>query len=314
MKILIADDVHDYLTNGLKTQGHDVHYLPMISRDEIIKLLPDIEVLVIRTKTQVDKQVLEAGTNLKLIARAGAGLDNIDITFCEKHQIKYVHAGGANANSVGEHAVGMLLSLLHNLAKSDKEVRAGIWDRKGNTGNELNGKTIGIIGYGHTGTAFAKCLSGFGVKVLAYDKYRKHYGDDFADEASLDFIYLSADVISFHVPLTDETRYYFNQEFIHNMKKPFILLNLSRGEIVQTKALVDALEHKKVISAGLDVLENERLESLTKDEQNLFEKLIKRNNLILSPHVGGWSVQSYENISKVLLQKIKELTPLLAHS
>lgn len=314
MKILIADEVHDYLTNGLKTQGHDVHYLPMISRDEIIDLITDFEVLVIRTKTQVDKEVLEAATNLKLIARAGAGLDNIDTGYCDKHLIKYVHAGGANANSVGEHAVGMLLSLLHNLSKSDKEVRARIWDRKGNTGNELAGKTIGIIGYGHTGTAFARCLSGFGVKVLAYDKYRKHYGDDFADEVSLNSIYNTADVISFHVPLTDETRYYFNQEFVNKMYKPFILLNLSRGEVVQIKALVSALENKKVISAGLDVLENERLDSLSDEEQNLFEKLIKRNNLILSPHVGGWSVQSYENIAKVLLQKIKELTPLLAHS
>jgi D-3-phosphoglycerate dehydrogenase len=208
----------------------------------------------------------------------------------------------------------MLLSLLHKLTKADKEVKSLIWDRNGNTGNELRGKTIGIIGYGNTGSAFAKCLSGFGVKVLAYDKYRKNYSDTFAQEASLEMIYEQADIVSFHVPLTLETKYYFNDVFVAQMKKPFILLNLSRGEVVQTSAIIDALEKNKMTSAGLDVLENEKIENLSNEQKVLFEKLIQYPNVMLSPHVGGWSQQSYENIAKLLLRKIKELTPMLAHS
>lgn len=314
MKILIVDNVHELLIIGLQNEGHEVHYLPLISRNEIKEILPAFELLVIRTKTEVDEDLLGTAKKLKLIARAGAGLDNIDIAYCKKYNIQCIHAGGANANSVGEHAVGMLLSLLHNLSKADKEVKALIWDRDGNTGNELRGKTIGIIGYGNTGTAFAKCLSGFGVKVLAYDKYRKNYTDTFAQEASLEMIYEQADIISFHVPLTLETKYYFNGVFVASMKKPFILLNLSRGEVVQTSALIDALEKNKMTSAGLDVLENEKIINLSNEQKVLFEKLIQYPNVMLSPHVGGWSQQSYENIAKLLLRKIKELTPMLAHS
>jgi D-3-phosphoglycerate dehydrogenase / 2-oxoglutarate reductase len=308
MKVLIIDDVHEILPQGLTALGYQVNYQPHMQRSELLQTIEPYVGLVVRTKTEIDATVLSHGANLKWIARAGAGVDNIDTQYCDAHSIAYVNAGEANADAVGEHTLAMLLSLITNLQKADKEVRKGIWDRQGNTGWELKGKTLGIIGYGNTGKAVAQKLAGFGVTVLAYDKYLVNYGNAWAAEASMQIIQQQADIITFHVPLTAETIFMVNEQWITECKKSIVLLNLSRGKVVKLEALLKALEQKKVIAAGLDVLENEKLNELSEYEVVLFEQLCSKQNVVLSPHIGGWTVESYRKIGEVLLQKIKELT------
>lgn len=308
MKILIADKVHDCLLDGLKDLAHEVDYIPEIDRKGIIETICLYEGLVIRTKTNIDHEIISKAVKLKFIARAGAGTDNIDTLACEEKNITCLHAAGANADAVGEQALGMLLVLLANISKADQEVRNGVWDREGNVGIELKGKTIGIIGYGYTGKAFARKLSGMEVEVLAYDKYLKDYSDSFATESDLDNIYKKANIISFHVPLTEETHHYLNNIFIQKMNSPFYLLNLSRGQVVNTSDLLLGLETKKIKGACLDVLENEKIHQLSTSERAIFDKLTKINEVVLTPHIGGWTNESFEKISKLLLQKIKELT------
>lgn len=308
MKILVADKVHECLLDGLLEIAHDVDYFPDIDRMGLLEKISQYEGLVIRTKTNIDREIISKATQLKFIARAGAGMDNIDTFYCDELGIKYVHAAGANADAVGEQALGMLLALMANIVKSDKEVRKGIWDRQGNSGYELNGKIIGIIGYGNTGKAFVRKLSGMGVEVLAYDKYLKDYTDKYATQSDLENIYERANIVSFHVPLTEETNHYLNKQFIQKMKSPFYLLNLSRGAVVSTIDLLNGLETKKIIGACLDVLENEKINHLSGQERSNFEKLTQLDQVVLTPHIGGWTNESFEKISKLLLQKIKELT------
>jgi D-3-phosphoglycerate dehydrogenase len=308
LKILVADDVHSHLTVELTNAGHEVDYLPNINREELIQILPSYDGLVIRTKTTIDEAVLSHAVKLKFIARAGAGIDNIDEAFCQQHNIIIVHVAGANADAVGEQAVGMLISLLANITKSDKQVRKKLWDREGNRGIQLSSQVVGIIGYGYTGKAFARKLLGFGCQVIAYDKYLSDYGDVFAKAVSLEELFKRATVVSFHVPFTLETHHYFNQSFIQHMQNEFCLLNLSRGEVVNTDDLIAGLLSGKVRFAGLDVLENEKLNNLSADETERFNKLSIMENVLLTPHIGGWTHESYLEISKALAQKIKQLT------
>lgn len=307
-QVLIIDDVHELLIKGLTHKGWLVHYRPEWGRDDLISQIEQMEGLVVRTKTDIDHHVLSHAKKLKWIARAGAGLDNIDTAYCNQHQIAFFNAGEANADAVGEQTMAMLLSLLANVVKADAEVRQGIWDRLGNTGEELSGKTVGIIGYGNTGKAVARRLACFNVKVLAYDKYLQHYTDAFATESTMKDIFENADVLSLHIPLTAETKHMVNDGFICQFKKPIILLNLSRGKIVHLQHLCKAMESGHVKKAALDVLENENLNALTSEEKDWYYKLIGSNKVILTPHIGGWTVESYRKISEVLLQKIKELT------
>lgn len=308
MNILIADDVHELLISGLIELGHTVNYLPHITRDELKQQIAWAEGLIIRTKTTVDADVLSHAGQLKFIGRAGAGLDNIDETYCQKHQIQVFNAGEANADAVGEQAIGMLLALMANIVKGDKEVRQRIWDRAGNTGIELSGKTVGIIGYGNTGSAVARKLAGFDVTVLAYDKYKTGFSKGHVHEVSLCELQQESDIISLHVPLTHETHHMVNADFIHAVQKPFYLLNLSRGAVVNTHHVVQALNDGKILGAALDVLENEKPAELSTEEEIWFNALVSRNNVVLTPHIGGWTRESYEKIAKVLLRKIKELT------
>lgn len=306
-KVLVIDDVHGLLTAGMEEAGYVVEYRPKTTRSELLELVGGYEGLVVRTKTTIDEEVLKKATRLKFIARAGSGVDNIDTDYCDRHGILYVNAGEANADAVAEQTIGMLLGLLANIVKADDEVRRMTWDREGNRGTELKGKTVGIVGYGNTGKAVAKKLSGFDVKVLAYDRYLQHYSDAYAKEAEMSELFEEADVITFHVPLTDETKGMVNRDYLHSFSKPVILLNLSRGGVVRTADLVEAMMNGKVIAGGLDVLENEKLDTMTSEQKRLFDFLIKSTATVLTPHVGGWTTESYEKISKVLLQKIKEL-------
>ena len=306
MNILIADSMHSSLFNMLDGQGWTYSYQPDIKRQDIIDAIAGYDGLIIRSKTFVDNEVLKAAKRLRFIARAGAGLDLIDLDVTKELQIKVFHAGEGNRDAVAEQAVGMLLALFNNIIRADRQIRGGTWDREGNRGVELMNKTVGIIGYGNNGTATAKRLSGFGCNVLAYDKYRDNYSDNFAQAASLEAIMQEADIISLHIPLTDETRFLINEQFISGMAKPFYLLNLSRGETAKLSAITNGLKSGKIKGACLDVLENEKINNLTPEQQEAFDYLCTSENVVLTPHIGGWTHESYQRINEVLVRQISE--------
>ncbi len=306
MKILIADQMHPSLFAMLEAQGWTYDYHPDFRRNDIISCLADYDGLIIRSKTRIDEELLTQAKRLKFIARAGAGLDLIDAEATERMGIRLFHAGTGNRDAVAEHTVGMLLMLFHNLNKADREVRQAIWDREGNRGVELMGKTVGLIGYGNNGSATARRLSGFGCRVLAYDKHRDGYGDQYAEEASVGEIQREADVLSLHIPLTDLTRNMVNAKFIAAFHKPFYLNNVSRGEIVNAKALVEAMKSGRVLGACLDVLENEKLSQLTNPQQEAFDYLRTSPSTVLTPHVAGWTHESYVRINEVLVRQMAE--------
>lgn len=302
--ILIADEMHPSLFAMLDEAGFAYDYQPKITRTGLIEQLSQFTGLIIRSKTTVDEELLNHAPNLQFIGRAGAGLDLIDLEAAERRHIKVFHAGTGNRDAVAEHVVGMLLCLLANILKADREVRQGVWDREGNRGYELGSMTVGLIGYGNNGSATSRRLSGFGCRVLAYDKYLQNYGNEFAQEASLEQIMAEADVLSLHIPLTDETRMMINDDFIDRFGKPFYLINAARGEIVSLSAVVRGLESGKVRGACLDVLENEKLAKLTPEQQASFDYLKQSDRVILTPHIAGWTHESYVRINEVLVEQL----------
>ena len=307
MKILIIDEMHESIVPLLEGAGYEVFYRPEIEKKEILETVGEYEGLIIRSKIPMDRALLERATKLKFIGRAGAGLDNIDIDFLDERGIQLFHAPEGNRDAVGEHAIGMLLALFNHFGKADLQVRKGIWRREENRGEELAGKTVGIIGYGNMGQAFAKRLSGFDVEVLAYDKYRSDYGDEYARESSWVEIFEKADVLSIHVPLTPETRGFLDMPKLSRFKKPIYFINTARGEVISFDTLNEALQEKLIKGAVLDVLENEKFNALTLAQQLSFEKLAERENVLFTPHVAGWTYQSYEKINQVLVEKIKKV-------
>ncbi len=307
-RVLIVDDVHPVLPEGLSKAGFEVLYVPENKPEEIIQnLLPTARVVVVRSKFQLDESLLKRAEQLEVIARAGAGMDNIDEEYCRKHNILTINAGEANSEAVADHTLGMLLMQRNYLHRADSQVRAGIWNREQNRGHELAGKTMAVIGYGNTGKAVAKRLPAFGLKVLVYDKYLSNFGSKEIQEATMDQIFEEADLISFHIPLTAETKGMVNQNYLGAFKKNLVLLNLSRGGIVLTRDLVEALKSGKLQGACLDVLENEKLETLTSAQKIDFDYLRNAQNVVLAPHIGGWSFESYQKISEVLLKKLLEI-------
>ncbi|PZX54782.1 2-hydroxyacid dehydrogenase [Algoriphagus chordae] len=306
MKILIIDEMHESIMPILEKEGHEVSYLPEISREEIISTIAEYEGLIIRSKTPMDRDLLEKATKLKFIGRAGAGLDKIDLEYMAEKDIKLFHAAKGNRDAVAEHAIGMLLALFNNVEKADQEVRKGIWDREGNRGHELAGKTVGIMGYGNMGKSFAQRLQGFKVDVLAYDKYRMDFADDFVQEVMWEKLKAEADILSIHVPLTAETRGFFTLKELKSFAKPFWLINTARGEVINLKTLNDALDQGVLRGALLDVLENEKFQKFNPEQKAEFEKLAARDNVIFTPHVAGWTHESYVKINKVLAKRIKK--------
>ena len=307
MTILFLDEVHEILANRLTEAGHSCIHAEEKSLEECLQLVQNVDGIVIRSRFPMNETFLEHATKLKFIARSGAGMENVDIPYCTERGITLYNSPEGNRNAVAEHALGMLLSLMNKLNSADQEVRSGKWDREGNRGIELDGKTVGIIGYGNNGKAFAKKLRGFDVNVLAYDKYKQSYGSDFVKECTLDAILDQADVISFHIPQNQETMFFANDAFFSKIVKPIFLLNLSRGKIVETEALVKAIENGKVLGAGLDVLEYEKTSFESFFEQELpipFQYLLNSPKVILTPHVGGWTNESYFKLSNVLADKI----------
>ncbi len=304
-RLLIVDDLHPLFKQEAEALGYVVSDEPLFTREQTLASIKEYDGLAIRTKFQVDRELLDAAPNLKWIARAGAGMDNIDEAYAKAKGIQCINAPEGNADAVGEHAVGMLLALLNKFRQADMQVRTGVWDRESNRGWELKGRTVGIIGYGHMGQAFAQKLQGFGVQVLAYDKYKTGFSDAFAKEVSMEEIVKHSDILSLHVPLTRETKHLVNQEYLYHFRKPIFLLNTARGEVVDTLALVKALKEGKVLGAGLDVLETEKFPAL--GEERWYAELLAQSNVLLSPHVAGWTQESYRKLSEVLAQKLKNL-------
>ena len=307
MKVVFLDVVHSVLEERLLDAGFTCVDASNLSKEKCEPIIADADGIVIRSRFRMDEQFLSCANSLKFIARSGAGMENIDIDYCESRKIALFNAPEGNRNAVGEHALGMLLSLFNKIPSADAEVRNGKWDREGNRGIELDGKTVGLIGYGNNGQAFAKKLSGFDVKVLAYDKYKTDYGNSYASQASLVDIYNEADIISFHIPQNEETIYLANDSFFNDFRKSIYLINLARGKVVETSALVKAMKSGKVLGACLDVLEYEKTSFESFFEQELspdFKYLLESKNVILSPHVGGWTHESYFKLSNVLADKI----------
>ena len=307
MKVLFIDSVHGILEERLISSGFTCINGTQLSREECIQVASDFQGIVVRSRFRMDAEFLSHFQQLKFIARSGAGMENIDEDYCNERNIELFNAPEGNRNAVGEHAIGMLLTLFNKIHTADVEVRKGKWDREGNRGIELEGKTVGLIGYGNNGQAFAQKLSGFDVRTLAYDKYRTDFTDTFATEANLEELYQNCDVISFHIPQNEETIYFGNNEFFESFEKAIYLINLSRGKVVETKALVNAIKAKKVLGACLDVLEYEKtsFESFFDQELNSdFKYLLDSEKTLFTPHVGGWTNESYFKLSNVLADKI----------
>ncbi len=304
-KILIVDDLHPAFKIEAERLGFACDDEPGFTLKQTSAAITDYAGLAIRTKFNVDRQLIDAGKNLKFIARAGAGMDNIDLEYAQSKGIFCINAPEGNRDAVAEHAIAMLLSLMTNLRKGDAEIRSGLWDREGNRGWELKGKTVALIGYGNTGQAMARKLSGFDVTVVAFDKYKTGYSDAYVREISMEQVVKLADVLSFHIPLTRETRQMVGTEYLYHFKKPLFLLNTARGEIVDTSAVLQAINSGKILGAGLDVLETEKFPALA--SQAWFAGLQASGKVILSPHVAGWTFDSYRKISEVLAEKLKNL-------
>ena len=307
MKILHLDTNHPLLISQLNDLGFTNHEDYTSSKEVIESKISDYDGIILRSRFTIDKQFLDAATNLKFIGRVGAGLENIDCDYAEKKGVSLIAAPEGNRNAVGEHALGMLLSLFNKLNKADAEVRLGKWLREDNRGVELDGKTVGIIGYGNMGKAFAKKLRGFDVKLICYD-IKENVGDENAKQVSLAELQEQSDVISLHTPQTPLTLNLINAKLINQFKKPFWFINTARGKSVVTKDLVEALKSGKILGAGLDVLEYEKasFENLFSSEMpEAFQYLIKAQNVILSPHVAGWTVESKEKLAQIIVNKIK---------
>ena len=304
MKVLFVDTVHPLLWEGLTKNGYECVEGYDLPKEQIQQIIPDFHGIIIRSRFKIDSTFLDTCNNLKFIARSGSGLENINVQYAEQKGIKCFNAAEGNAQAVAEHALGMLLSLFNNLNKADAEIRSGIWKREENRGHELSGKTIGIIGYGNNGSAFAKVLQGFGCTVLAYDKYLESFKTNWAEQVKIQEIFQRTDVLSLHIPLTEETRFLFNDNYLDNFKKPIYLINTSRGKCVDTKTILRGLKNKKISGACLDVFDFEKTSFEQIEKSEALKELISVEKVILSAHIAGWTFESYEKLSKILLSKI----------
>lgn len=307
MKINFIDSVHPVLSTRLTVAGHTCEDLSEYIGADLLAQLKDSEGLIVRSRLFLDAATLAHAPKLKFIARCGAGMENIDREVCTQRGIRLYSSPEGNRDSVAEHALGMLLALMNKMPKADREVRQGVWDRVNNSGTELCGSIVGIIGFGQMGTAFAQRLQGFGVKVLAHDKYRKGFGNEQVEETTLDELLERSEVISLHLPLTVETDHYADASFFARCKKPIWFINTARGPLVDTVALLDAIDSEKVRGACLDVLEFEErsLAGLKRGDQDAIkQRLFASEQVLLSPHVAGLTTESYFKLANVLADKL----------
>lgn len=304
-KFLITDTVPVGFVESFSSLGFEPEYRKEITNDELARDIGRYTGMVVNTSMRLDAEMLGKGVQLKYILRPGSGLDNIDVPFAQSKGIQVFSSPEANKDAVGEHAIGLLLGLLRHIPRADAQVKNKEWIRHANTGLEIKDKTIGIIGFGNTGSGFAKKLQGFDAEILVYDKYAGNFGLPYIRETSLEEIMLKADILSLHIPLTAETRLMVDEAFIDRFKKSFYLVNTSRGGVVKLSAVNSALKKGKLAGAALDVLENEKLASYHPAEMQLFEELVSHPDVILTPHIAGWSREARENIFWVVLEKFK---------
>ena len=310
MQVLFIDTAHPILQERLEKIGYKCHFFPNFTYSDFYNCIANYDGIIIRSKIELDKKILQKAEKLKFIGRVGAGMENIDLEYAKSCGIACLNSPEGNRDAVAEHALGMILTLRNYLLRVNQEVRDGIWLRAENRGFEMKGKTMALIGYGNMGKAFAQRLSGFDMNVIAYDKYLEDYSDKYAKEASLEEVFKTADILSFHVPLTKETTYMFDKTWIGKMQKPFYVINTARGPVVNTEDLLNAIDENKILGAALDVLEFEgtSFEKLNDGDIPLaYARLLKSSKVLLSPHIAGWTVESHIKLSSFIADKIEDL-------
>ena len=306
-KILIIDDLHPSIKEMLAQINYDCDYLPTITREEILSLKDEYIGLLVRSKTYLDAEVLDCFQSLKFIGRAGAGVDLIDLDEVKKRNIQLLNAPEGNRDALAEHNLALVLGMLNHSVRGHQEIESLSWKREANRGHELGGMTVGLVGYGFMGRAFAKRLKAMGCNILAYDKYIKNFSDEYVTECSMEDIYQNADLFTIHVPLNDDTEFMLNDAFFNSFKKPIWFTNTARGKVLDTKSLLNAMKEGKVLGAALDVLENEKPETWSSEFKAVMKELFDTGRFQITPHVGGWTFESYLKINEVLVQKINSL-------
>ncbi|MEN9609676.1 MAG: hypothetical protein RLZZ628_490 [Bacteroidota bacterium] len=314
-KVLITDEVHPLMLKGFQEKGYLVDYQPNTTYQKVLNIIEDYEGLIVNSKILVHQALIDRAVKLEFVGRLGSGMEIIDRKYAAAKGIAVHNSPEGNRNAVAEHAVGMLLALTNQLVIADNQVRQKIWQREARRGFEIEGLTVGIIGFGHTGARFARKLAGFDMKILAYDKYLSPGYTRPSDlkniiETDVQTIQNQADIISFHLPLTTETHHFFNDAFLNYCEKNIILINTSRGKVVDLKTVVQGLASGKLRGACLDVFENEKVETFSSEENQLYDRLYGFKNTVLTPHVAGWTHESKQNLAKILLDKIFAQIPI----